>query len=146
MKCKNCGEDSDNAMFCCGSCRVAHSQKTPSTEPAPLSPMKEPAKPEATRDRSSITGDADSDAKIRNAIASTQLGRERIPLDEIRPRLSRIKSYNGYQLSIGQRHHCTTVWRLAEVLTLWGVDAIAWLKSEAKGVGFVPSYEKLELP
>ena len=169
--CKHCQSDFKPATptqeFCCAKCRVYNARaKSPSTELAPagratLKEVAEQLKVEpalAPSLKSSISGDAGIDAEIQKAIARTQFGKDAISVEEVRGRLfgfrdikpikhSGIKGYNEFHLSVNQPWHCTTIVRLAELLTMWGHDAMKWLKGEARGVGYVPKRAAhVELP
>lgn len=166
MKCQHCQADCQDD-FCSPRCRVLYRKAHAGFSIEAISTQAEiqrkalskeiernkvvPAKP-----NDSITGNALIDHRIREAIASTKFGVEKIDENELRVRLfgskdplfcsTGIKGYNEFQLENERPWHCTTVVRLAELLTRWGHDAVKWIKGEAKGVGYVPSLVSVEIP
>lgn len=106
----------------------------------------------AVADESETSPAEDKWTKVKAIIRKTTR-RDVLSHEEIRSRLfgnpgfpnhTGIRGYNKFQLSVGQPHHCVGTLRLAELLTMWGVDAMQWLRGEARGVAHDP--EPVTLP
>ena len=57
----------------------------------------------------------------------------KMPIQEVRDRLERIKRYNKHHQRLGQPQHCLTQKQLDQEMQKWGAD-----QRLAKGIGYVP--------